>query len=99
MYENGDAIDAVYNGPPRQWPLTIHNLGMYSKNDLATALYLYTLFGPFTFFPLPGYPGYLIRKAIQVVLEHRQEDGSIDKSALEFEGWEDEVEDENEDED
>ena len=99
MYENGDAIDAVYNGPPRQWPLTIHNLGMYSKNDLATALYLYTLFGPFTFFPLPGYPGYLIRKAIQVVLEHRQEDGSIDKSALEFEGWEDEDEDENEDED
>ena len=99
-YENGDAIDAVYDGPPREQPLTIHNLGTYSKNDLATALYLYTLFGPFSFFPLPGAnSGYLIRNAIQVVMKHRQEDGRIDKSALEFEKWEDENEDEDEDED
>ena len=32
-------------------------------------------------------------------MKHRQEDGRIDKSALEFEKWEDENEDEDEDED
>ena len=86
-YRNADTFAAVYKGIVRNTPLIIHDHGIYSENDLATALYLYTLFGPFIFRSFIYSSDVKLNEALRIVLKYKLRGGRIAKGFLKFKKW------------
>ena len=86
-YRNADTFAAVYKGIVRNTPLIIHDHGIYSENDLATALYLYTLFGPFIFRSFIYSSDVKLNEALRIVLKYKLRGGRIAKGFLKFNKW------------
>ena len=81
------SIDSCYEGRIRDPAITIWDCGVRSDNNLITALYLYTLFGVFTFYDIDDDAVDGIGAAAQYLWKYLVEGDSIAKGSLDFRRW------------